>query len=129
MKPKFVPDPISRSAKGYRCPKCHAFCMRGLDDEICAGLAVVDSRPLSAAGELWALLEGRATYDLAWRGSRYEIDFRYVDNVKGYPPGSRASVDVVCEHRCGKPITCNAARLRGGPRVWQASISDEECPF
>src|SRR4051812_50007976 len=103
--------------------------MRGLDDDKCAGLAVVDSRPLSAAGELWALLEGRVTYDLAWRGTRYEIDMRYVENVKGHPPGSRVNVDVVCEHRCGKPITCIAPLRRGGPPVRRATLLDEECPF
>lgn len=103
--------------------------MRGLDDERAAGTAVVDSRPLNAMGELIALLEGRATYDLAWRGSRYEIDFRYVENVKGNPPGSRPNVDVVCEHRCDQPITYIAPLRRGGSPTWQAALSTEECPF
>ena len=122
-------EPISRSAMAFQCPDCHAYCMRGLDDDIAAGTAIVDSRPLNAEGELVALLEGRTTYDLAWRGHRYEIDMRYVENVKGYPPGSRINVDVVCEHRCGKPITCIAPIRRGGRRVWQASLTDEDCPF
>lgn len=129
MKPRFVPDPISRSARAFQCPKCHAFCMRGLDDDRTAGIAIVDSRPLNAHGELIALLEGRVTYDLAWRGYRYELDFRYVDNVRGNPPGSQAGVDVVCEHRCGRAITAIAPLRRGGPSVWQAAPQDIEPPF
>lgn len=102
--------------------------MRGLDDDRTAGIVTADSRPLSAVGELVALLEGRATYDLAWRGFRYELDYRYVENVKGNPPGHFADVDVVCEHRCGKPITHIAPYRRGGRRVRQV-LQDEECPF
>jgi hypothetical protein len=125
----FTPDPISRSAKSFQCPTCHAFCMRGLDHDRVAGIAIVDARPLNAQGELVALLEGRATYNLAWRGGCYEIDFRELESIKASPPGRRADVDVVCAHMCGRPIVCITPLRRGGPRAWQATREEVECPF
>src|SRR3954465_657053 len=95
---EYHPDPISRSAKPFQCHKCHAYCFRGLDHDRVAGIAIVDSRPLNAMGELIALLQKRETYDLAWRGWRYEIDYREVEHIVNCPPGSRPGIDVVVQH-------------------------------
>lgn len=75
--------------------------MRGLDAERCAGDVSVDPHPLSALGELQALLDGVKTYELHWRG-RYEIDYRDDFSIAGRTPGSLHNVDVVAAHRCDR---------------------------
>jgi hypothetical protein len=65
----------------------------------------VDVYPLSPAGELAALISGRSTYSLIWIAGlgRYEIDFRYPENIEHSPPGSKPNQDVVVGHLCGSP--------------------------
>lgn len=79
--------------------------MRGLDADRAAWPVAVDVYPLSPAGELAALISGRPTYSLIWIAGlgRYEIDFRYPENIEHSPPGSKVNRDVVVGHRCGTP--------------------------
>lgn len=99
-----APGGIGRRASMGRCPHCGRLVYRGLDHDRVAGLAVVDVAPLDPFGELVARTAGLATYDLAWRGYRYEIDYRESEVIKTQPPGSMCGTDVVTEHRCGVNI-------------------------
>lgn len=76
--------------------------MRGLDADRAAWAVAVDVYPLSPAGELAALLAGRRTYTLMWIAGlgRYEIDFRYPENIRHSLPGSKPNCDVVVAHSC-----------------------------
>jgi len=79
--------------------------MTGLDGDVMARAVKIDVVPLSALGEVVALLAGRETFSLSWiagRG-RYEIDVRYCEEIRGIPPGSTVNADVVAAHRCGAP--------------------------
>lgn len=71
--------------------------VRGLDDNRCALYVAVDPAPLTAAGEFLALAAGRPTYELTWRGDRYEIDHRDQWRIRGRPP---EAVHAVAAHRC-----------------------------
>jgi hypothetical protein len=94
-------DGFARSARSTSCRQCGRPVMAGLDDDMCALSVVVDTYPLSAAGEVVALMSGRRTYSLTWAGGRYEIDRRDEYRIDGNPPGARANVDVVVNHECG----------------------------
>lgn len=81
--------------------------MSGLDADRAAVAVKVDPRPLAPAGELAALLSGRATFAFRWLAGvgRYEIDMRDPWAIAGNPPGTQRNVDVVAEHRChGMPL-------------------------
>lgn len=92
---------ISRRARAELCKGCGRALMRGLDAERCASDVRVDPHPLSALGELQALVDGVRTFELHWRG-RYEIDYRDDFSIAGRTPGSLHNVDVVAEHKCGR---------------------------
>lgn len=91
------PRGVGRRARTATCPTCQRPVLRGLDHDRTAGVATVDPSPLNPLGEALALLDGRSTYDLAWRG-RYELDHRNQWVVAKHPPSS--SRCVVTEHRC-----------------------------
>lgn len=100
-----APDGVRRAARASTCPGCGRTTMRGLDADVAAFPVRVDAYPLSPAGELSALLGGRATYALRWvpgRG-RYEIDRRAPVNIEHEPPGSTMNLDVVVGHSCHAP--------------------------
>lgn len=121
-----APGGITRRARATWCRRCGGPIMSGLDDDRCAVVAHVDPAPLDARGELLALLAGHATFDLAWRGVRYEIDRRSDFEIRGWPPRSRPNVDVVREHVCGdapESVTASMIERRA------AAVLPEECPF
>jgi hypothetical protein len=97
-------DGVTRRARIQTCPRCHRVVIRGLTDEPCSTLATADPTPLSNLGEALALMQGRVTYDLAYRGGRLELDDRDDFHIKGSPPETpnwwRANADVLAEHRC-----------------------------
>lgn len=99
---KQAPDGVRRSARAGACRRCGAMIMSGLDADRAGWAVAVDPYPLSGAGELAALLTGRQTYSLIWIAGlgRYEIDFRYPENIEHEPPGSKANRDVVVRHSC-----------------------------
>jgi len=68
------PDGITRRIRARRCTKCAAITLRGLDGDVAALPARVDPEPISADGELAALLTGRRTYTLRTDGDRLQLD-------------------------------------------------------
>lgn len=94
-------DGISRTAK-VRRHACGRYVIAGLDDPRCAGPAITDPDPLSAAGEALAVLTGRTTYNLVRTGTLVELDHRNAIIIAGSPPGSRGH-DVVATHVCDAP--------------------------
>lgn len=106
----------TRRARPDRCKTCRATVVKGWTDEPCAILASADPTPLSNLGEALALLQGRATYDLARRGGRYELDHRESDHIASSPPETpdawRRNADVLAEHRChADPLPSIESRL------------------
>lgn len=54
-----------RGARNTECPRCGAPCYSGDDHDDVAATATVDVEPLDRLGEAFAILAGRATFDLA----------------------------------------------------------------
>jgi hypothetical protein len=97
-------DGVTRSARIQTCKHCGRAVIRGFTEEPCSTIATCDLTPLSNLSEAIALTTGRATYDLAYRGGRLELDDRDDFHIKGSPPETpnwwRANADVLAEHRC-----------------------------
>ena len=53
-----------RRALGTTCAKCRREILSGPDADTCGRDAKADSAALSRAGELWAVVENRPTYEL-----------------------------------------------------------------
>jgi hypothetical protein len=87
------------------CEHCGAAVFRGLDEVVMAFPVTVDARPISALGEVVALLNDRRTYTLGWRSAlgRYEIDRRDKYEIERHPAGENVDFEVVPEHQCGAP--------------------------
>lgn len=92
-------DAITRRAKTGFCDTCWSIVIRGLDAPIAALPVTVDPQPLSPLGEVLALAAGRRSYDLTWRGDRYELDHRDHWGIRTRPAG--AINHVVADHQCG----------------------------
>lgn len=101
------PDGVTRAARTTHCRRCGAVVMRGLDGDKAAFPATVDPEPLTALGEVLALLAGRGTYELRWVGHRYELDARDQWQIQGRPP---AEIHAVAEHACGSGLTAAGYR-------------------
>ena len=71
--------------------------MRGLDGDWCATSVDCDPTPVSAIGEVLALIDGRRTFELRRLGGRYELDLRTPERISGNPIGTRG-IDVLIEH-------------------------------
>jgi hypothetical protein len=110
-------DGVTRSARIQTCKTCHRTVIRGFTDEPCSILATCDLAPLSNLGEAVALMQGRMTFDLTYRGGRLEIDLREADHIQGSPPETpgwwRAKSDVLAEHRCNNndPLPAIESRI------------------
>lgn len=89
---------ISRRAKEHTCV-CGATILVGLDADRAAGEARVDPTPVTALGEVMALLDGRTTYRL-YAAGRLELDHRSRWHITG---ASADHVLVLAEHRCQTP--------------------------
>lgn len=95
---------ISRNARGRRCRDCNEWVLAGLDADRCAGTAYVDPEPLSALGEMVALMGGRSTYLLRRDTSSFRLDYRDRWAIQGNPAGShKQRGDVVADHLCHDP--------------------------
>lgn len=89
-----------------RCRRCARVVLAGWDDDYCAMLATVEWVPLSAVGELVALLGGRPTYELR-AGRPWTITRRWGRQITSHHPGThdwRGCFDVVAAHRCNGPL-------------------------
>lgn len=111
----------ARNARPTR-HRCGAVVLVGLDDDLCALQAVVDPAPLTAAGELAAVLTGRWTYraDAAPDGRRVQLVRRDRWNMRTPP----SQVPVLAEHRCG--LQLSLAPPAAPPQVRRA---DDLPPF
>jgi hypothetical protein len=94
--------------------------LAALDHWACAMTVICDPWPLSPAGEVHALRDGRQTYQIRQWGVRYRNAYR----IAGNPP--RPGVTVLAEHRCGHPI----------PDTWKQPLppitprpNNQEVPF
>lgn len=101
-------DGISRAVRARTCPRCAATILAALDDDVAALPTRVDPGPIDAAGELAAILTGRATYRIHWRTTRHELDHRDRWQIRGEPPATAdrrgQPIEVLAEHRCGLPL-------------------------
>ena len=78
--------------------RCGELIMAALDHWACATTVHLDPWPLSPAGEVEALRDGRRTYQIRQWGVRHRNAYR----ITGNPP--RPGVTVLAEHRCGERI-------------------------
>lgn len=113
------PEGTSRKARLGVCRKCSALLIVGLDDHVAALTARADHVRVSTLGEVLALAQGRETYDLVWRGTRFELDRRDRWRIGGRPADSHP---VVASHRCGDDLPALALRpgrplARASPRI------------
>lgn len=99
---------LHRAATPTTCRACGAIVLRGLDADACAFTALADPRPVTAAGEVAALRDGRRTYDLDGR----ELSARDRWSIPGRPPTPRRPV--LAAHRCHSPL----------PATWLAPAPD-----
>lgn len=83
-----------RRAVATAC-RCQAIVLIGLDGDTCAFTATADYRPLTRTGELLAVIDGRAVYELD-HGLRLHRRDRW--SIKS--PARR----VVAGHTCGSPL-------------------------
>lgn len=118
-----------RNARKAQCPRCLAWCLRGLDDDRIAEDVFVDPVALSPLGEALAVHLGLGTYRLGRRcESRVALErrdcFRRLDEA-----GSLPRADVVPQHRCGRTwrraVLLAASRLPRPPPPYTSN----EPPF
>jgi hypothetical protein len=96
----------ARHAKPNLCARCSSWTLLGLDGDVLAHTARVDPTPLSAQGELVALLTSRRTWTLTRTGRHLALDDRDPWRTAGRPPGARnATYAVLPQHRCGTTLT------------------------
>lgn len=109
-------DGFSRRARLHPCRACAQPVVSGLDANVCALTGHADPHPLTASGEVAALLDGRTTYELTDRVDRSELDARDTWDIRARPAGG--DPPVLAEHRCRQPI----------PADWQATTSRTPAP-
>ena len=95
--PEPIANRIGRAARTVR-HACGAVVLEGLDRNRCAFLVAVDPQPITAAGEVAAIRDGRGT----WRIFAGTLDPRDRWNIPGHPPGDPWPVHA--GHRCRDPI-------------------------
>ena len=123
----------ARGVAATKCRDCRAETLTGIDDDVCAFLARVDSAALSAVGEMLALLGGRETFELRARGAGLALWHRSARDIASRPAGStqryQPNFDVVAEHRCGSaalPIIPSRYNNSGQTRKVD---ENDACPF
>lgn len=118
------PDGVSRRARVTHCRKCGGHIIRGLDSDPCGMAVTTDVTPIDETGELLAILTGRGTFQLSWRGDRYEVDPRSGGQISHTPP---STITAVAEHRCGAVLPI--AKVTRPPRRIVTLPDSEEPPF
>lgn len=99
--------PGARYARPNLCT-CGTWTLLGLDGDVLATTARVDPTPLTAQGELVALLTSRRTLTLTREGRRLVLDDRDPWRTAGRPAGAPgAAYAVVPEHRCHQNLTAH----------------------
>ncbi|MEV6526871.1 hypothetical protein AB0M43_33565 [Longispora sp. NPDC051575] len=82
---------ISTRVLAGQCPRCRTLVLTGIAEGVPAH---VDPHPVAPAGELTAVVQGRATYTVK-QGELVRRDALRVRSLRG---------PVVVDHRCGEPI-------------------------
>lgn len=118
-------DGTNRVARARRCRTCREYVLVGLDSDHCALPVAVDPDPLSPAGEVAALIAGRATYSLRYLADRLELDRRTQFEIRG--DASRDSVrhDVLARHQCGMPSLGQVPGLGRPSRLAPPSVMSQ----
>ncbi|GII63561.1 hypothetical protein Skr01_36460 [Sphaerisporangium krabiense] len=110
-----------RTAGARQCA-CGATVLAGLDADRAAMNAVVDLAPVDEMGEVIAIAQGRATYDLVGDSRRKELEYRYEWNIR-----AKRRYPVLVAHKCGAPIP--AAPPTEVPDKSPGGFDDDRCPF
>lgn len=101
-----------RSIRATHCLRCRAPIVVGDDEDEIAVTVKLDVTPLSATGEMAAVLAGRATYTLdkpitgnarIWRRTSWRIKAKPADK----PPRPWNQYDVLPAHQCWNPVAEN----------------------
>lgn len=101
--------------------RCGQHILVGLDADRAAITAQLDPYPLTPAGEVWALVNGRRTWQL--NGTHLQPRDRW--NIPGKPPN--ATRTVLTWHHCNDPIP---TQHRAAPRPTKPQPTEEtQCPF
>ena len=119
-----------RTSKLARCRHCKATIVRGFNDDWCAFQVDADPTPLTALGEVLALMAGHRTLTarrnhhrlLLTRRDRYAIA---TFPAQGHRPGNRW--DVVPEHTCH--TTWPDAAITSSVITPPPPTEFKECPF
>lgn len=106
---------------GLRACRCGAPVLAGLDADRAALTATCDLAPVDEIGELIALSQGRATYDLVGNTRQKEIEYRYEWNIK-----ARRRYPVLAAHKCGAPLPAVSTTkvIKNEPEA-----DNDRCPF
>lgn len=99
---------VGRRTRPRQCASCHADVLVGYDGDVLAFEVTADPVPLSAIGEVLALVEGRRTVAFNQEGGKYVFNIRYVDHIRGRIAGASRMEDVLRTHRCGTPPPAGA---------------------
>ena len=112
---------ISRTPRIHTCHTCAAPVLTALDANRCALTVTLDPYALTPAGEVWALQDGRRTYQL----TNGQLNPRDRWNIPGRPPGPDHTI--LPSHRCHQP-TPHQHRQPPTPTP-AATPNTEEIPF
>lgn len=88
-------------ADHYRCPRCGADTLKGLDGEVAAFSVITEVDPVDERGEFLALMSGRDTFLHRMSGKKMQLRWRSAGMIKAFPP---SQYRVLAEHRCGQPL-------------------------
>lgn len=100
----------TQNARPARCENCKAPIIIGLVNPNFGTYAMeLDPIPLSARGELAAILAGRSRYRLMLHGGRWEIAARDIFNLRVHPAGSNSKEDILIRHSCGEEFRFDSA--------------------
>lgn len=99
--------------------RCRKATLTGLDRDMAALVVHVEPYPLSPAGEVAALRDHRATYQIAPWG----LALRKAHHIRQAPAGTRT---VLAEHRCEHPLP---AEWIASPKPRTPTPNNQEVPF
>ncbi|QXT62742.1 hypothetical protein [Tessaracoccus palaemonis] len=117
----------SRAIRATWCRTCKAPILHGPNDVLAAFDTDVDPLPLSAVGELTALLQGRRTVALERYGASLHLRRRGRHEITSRPAGTRR-IDVLATHQCdAEPLPTIATQFPARPA--NAVDPDAPAPF
>ena len=115
----------TRRARARTCDACRRPVMSGIDEDFGGQASYADPTPVSGIGEAMARIAGRATFELAHLGDRYELTRRTGPRIRGRPAGT-PRIDILVGHKCGDVTRFESAPERIKPA---AVIQSDQPPF